>query len=152
MRQLNAYELMNYKRLVPSTQVLTPAETSFYTGIFASRGYDAKNAYNFYKERVQSSRTGYLRGMGEETSWWDRLWGSIPAPAPSEEGIPSVDCSGRSTADCIALIEAARGRTITTEEERSSTAPVPTRNKLNTYLWIGAGIVGVAVLMRAMNG
>lgn len=152
-RPLNAYERMNYQRRVPSTQVLTRDEASFYTGIFASRGYDTANAYNYHRERVMASRTGYLRGMGaEEPSWWDRLWGSIPAPSSDAEGIPSVDCTGRSTADCLALIEAARGRTTTTEEERSSSEPAPPPGrKMNTYLWIGAGIVGIALLMRSMQ-
>jgi hypothetical protein len=158
-RKLNAYERQNYDRLVPSTNVLTQGEKNYYTGIFASRGYDTENAYNFYRERVKASRTGYLRGLGEEPSLWDRLsawWGSGGSSDP--------ECpAGLSPEGCEAYILAhslpdGTRVTVTTDERSSSSthegpapAPEPPRNKLNTYLWIGAGIVGVAILMRAMK-
>lgn len=148
---MNAYELQNYRRRVPSAKTLTQGEAAYYTGIFASRGYDTPNAYNYYRERVKASRTGYLRGLGEEPSWWDRFWSSLPAPTPDAEAPASVDCSGRSVDECIRLIEAARGRVTINEEERSSTAPVKPPNKMNTYLLIGAGIVGLAMVLRAMQ-
>lgn len=147
-RKLNAYERMNYERRIPSTQVLTAPEAALYTGIFASRGYDAPNAYNYYRERVIASRTGYLRGLGD---WWPpSTWGS-----PST---PEIDCTGMTPAACSAAKIAAivpPGSEIEIEYRSSSdsTPPPPPRrgSGLQTALWIGAGIVGLAIMARMMK-
>ena len=155
-RPLSQYEAMNYQRRVPSTHVLTRPEASFYTGIFASRGYDTANAYNYHRERVFAARTGYLRGLGEEPGLWDRFtswWSSGSSEPECPAGLSPEGCEAYILSH--SLPEGTRVTVTTDERSTSSThegpapAPEPPKRNLNTYLWIGGAIVGLAILMRS---
>lgn len=146
-RKLNAYELQNYQRRIPSTHVLTAPEAAMYTGIFASRGYDSANAYNYYGERVTASRTGYLRGLGD---WWPpSTWGS-----PST---PEVDCEGMTPTQCAAAriaVNLPPGSEVEIDYRSTETTPTPPHRGggiMQTMLWVGAGIVGLAIVARMMR-
>lgn len=124
---MGPWEKLNFVRRIPSEQVLTHAEAKLYTGVFASRGYDQKNAYNYYSREAINRRSGYLRGLGADQSLWDtvRDWfGVNAADDVPEEGY--VDCSRLPPTPegiemCKELIEAARGRVTITDTETTRT-------------------------------
>jgi hypothetical protein len=161
-RKLNSYELANYVRRVPSPEVLTAPEKAMYTGIFA-RGYDSSTAYNYFGTRVRASRTGYLRGLGDTASgvvWWNPTTWATPGDSffPGSGTTNEPDCTGLTPTQCAALRlsrELPPGSEVEIDYRSSadSTPPPPPKpnNTMKTVLWIGAGIIGLALVARMMK-